>query len=88
MWDLPQELYSQHFILFVTYKLSHWACVFVPGKPFQPSVTQHSSLCDPLTSNKEDEVLRNWEYGLRGLILILNTWFSSLVTIGPNKLDC
>jgi hypothetical protein len=37
----PKGSYSQHFVFFVTYKLAQLARVFVPGKPFQPSVISH-----------------------------------------------
>ncbi len=43
--------------LFVTYEWAHYARVFVPGKPFQPSVLYHSSLLDSYLSNEEIEVL-------------------------------
>ncbi len=33
----PQELYSQHFIFFVTYEWVQKVRAFVPGKTFQPS---------------------------------------------------
>jgi hypothetical protein len=36
--DRPLGLYSQHFIVFLTYKQGPKARVFVLGTPFQPSV--------------------------------------------------
>ncbi len=32
-------------------------CLFVPGKPFEPSVVSHSNLLDPFITYKENEVL-------------------------------
>jgi len=34
----PREMYSQHSIVFVTYEWAQQVRVFVPGKPFQPSI--------------------------------------------------
>ncbi len=36
------------------------AGVFVPGKPFQPGVMQHSSFLTPFISYKEKEVSWIW----------------------------
>jgi hypothetical protein len=52
-----QGLYSQHFIFFVTYKLAQKARAFLPGKPFQASVTKHSSYLCPFLSYEENELL-------------------------------
>jgi len=39
-----EGLYSQHFIFFLTYELTEKARVFLPVKPFQPSVMYSNSL--------------------------------------------
>ncbi len=54
----PRRPYSQHLIFFVTYEWAQWAKVFVPGKPFRPSVMLHSSLLGTLVSYIENYVLR------------------------------
>ncbi len=49
--------YSKYFIFFATYELARQAGVFVPAKLFQPSVSLHSSLLEPIVSYRESEVL-------------------------------
>ncbi len=57
LWIQLQGLYSQHFILFVTYKWAQKAWAFVLGKPFQITVMQCSNLLSLLVGYKENEVL-------------------------------
>ncbi len=53
LWEWPQGLYSQNFFFFITYEWAKWARVLFPGKFFQWSVMQQSSLLGPFTSYKE-----------------------------------
>ncbi len=55
MW--LQELYSQHFILFITYKWAQQGRVFVNDQPFLPSVIWQSSLLGPFVCYEEIWVL-------------------------------
>jgi hypothetical protein len=48
--------YSQHLIFFITYKWAQQARLFVPGKPFPPSVMQHYVLLNPFASYRENKV--------------------------------
>jgi hypothetical protein len=41
----------------VIYKCSLYVRAFLPGKPFQPSELQHSSLLGPFLSSKEHTIL-------------------------------
>jgi hypothetical protein len=50
-------LHAQHLMFFVTYKWAKKATVFVPGRPFQPNVMQHSSLLGPFASHEGNKVL-------------------------------
>jgi hypothetical protein len=53
----PVELYTQHFILLVTYGWAWKDRMFIPGKPFQTSVLYHSSLLGTYVSYLVIEVL-------------------------------
>jgi hypothetical protein len=45
------------FMFFITSELAQKPRLFVPGKPLQPSVMEHSSVLGPFISYKENEVL-------------------------------
>ncbi len=47
--------FSQHIILFMTYKWAQYARVFLPAKPFRPSVMQHYCLLGQYISYKEND---------------------------------
>ncbi len=51
------EAVLQHSIFFVTYKWSQKVSVFDNGKPFQPSVMQHSSLLGQFVMHEENDLL-------------------------------
>jgi hypothetical protein len=54
---MVQGFYSPYLIFFATYEWARQARVFVPVKPFQPSVSLQSSLLEPIVSYRESEVL-------------------------------
>ncbi len=56
LWMQPLSEYSQHFIVFVTYKQAQYVRVFVTGKHLKLGVMQQSSLLGWFISYIENKV--------------------------------
>ncbi len=81
-------LYSQHFIFLVTYEWALKATVFVPGKPFQLSVMQHSNIWRQLLDFEESGLLRLQPlvlYSQHFIFLVTDEWVKLATVFVPGK---